>query len=580
VTKHEIYQKKQERFKSCGILSYAGWAHEWMLEYRPRITGMLSNLRVSHTLTKVIAYIRHPRSRKKRRVLRNQLTERLEIRGFLSHEELPFAWGAPSVVRPPAITVIVPNFNHARFLRERLRSILEQTRPADEIIILDDASSDGSLELIEEITRDANRPVRLLRNDINSGSIFSQWEKGLALASGDLIWICESDDSCDENFLQTLIPHFQDPSVMLAFGRIDFIDEAGAPRHDANDRIGLEQFSDSARLASASSWFNGPFGLRCVIRNVGGCVFRRQTIDEGLIAELKTYKICGDWLLYSRLARGGQIAYEPRARSYFRIHGANSSVASFRTTAFYDEHVRIAYALRRHYGVKIKTLSEMLRKTWHQCKSTLGKRHAAEFASRLSLPAIAAEPRVVQHILIAIDPASRDNGGPFPFLFAKELLRQGHDVSLLVIGSETVPEEFQSLLAKEIPIFRNAHVDRSGLNDFIREFGITLINTHHASVDEYLYRLSARIGVSYIATDHRSYRNRQIDKKLGNWLCRNVDKWVSSQSENGVPDAIAQEFARTRRGARRFWHAKLSAKKGANLVNSYVAAQRTLFSSL
>lgn len=548
-----------------------------MLKCRPRITGMLSNFRVSHTLTKIIASIRHPHSRKKRRDLRNRLTRSLEFRGFLSHQELPFAsGGALPVVRPPSITAIVPNFNHARFLRERLRSILEQTRPADEIIILDDASSDGSLELIEEIIKEANRPVRLLRNDFNSGSIFSQWQKGISAARGDLIWICESDDACELDFLQFLTPHFADPSVMLAFGRIGFIDEAGAPRHDVNDSIGLEQFSDSARLASASSWFNGPFGLRCLIRNVGGCVFRRQTLDESLVAELKTYQICGDWLLYSRLARGGQIAYEPRARSYFRIHGANSSVASFKTTSFYDEHVRIAYALRRHYGVRIKTLRKMLGKTWHQCKSRLGTREAAEFASRISLAALAAEPRVVQHILIAINPDSRDNGGAFPFLFAKELLRRGHDVSLLVIGSGIIPEEFQPLLAKEIPVFTNTHVDRSGLNDFIREFGITLVNTHHASVDEYLYRRSTSIKVPYIATDHQSHRNRPIDKKFANWLCRNVDKWVSSQGGDAIPDGVVQEYARGRRRARRFWRGE----KDANLANTYVAAQRTLFSSL
>jgi glycosyltransferase involved in cell wall biosynthesis len=534
---------------------------------------MLSGFHVSHALIKIIAAVRHPDNREKRKALRNRLPERLELRGFLSHQETP---NSALLGRPPSITAIIPNFNHARFLRERLRSILEQTRAVDEIIILDDASSDGSLELIEQIIKETNRPIRLLCNDANSGSIFSQWQKGISAARGDLIWICESDDTCELDFLQFLTPHFADPSIMLAFGSIAFINEAGGPCHGMKDTVGLGQFSDRARFASASSWFNGPFGLRCIIRNVGGCVFRRQTLDEGVLAELKTYKICGDWLLYSRLARGGQIAYEPRARSYFRIHGANSSVAGFKTIGFYDEHVRIAYALRRHYGVKIKTLRNMLRKVWHQCKSKLSARDAAEFASRISLRAISAEPRVVQHILIAIDPDSGDNGGAFPFLFAKELLRRGHDVSLLVIGSEILPDEYQPLLAKEIPIFTNAHVHRSGLRNFIREFGVTLINTHHARVDEYFFQRCTSIGVPYIATNHQSYRNRPIDKKFANWLCRNVDKWVSSQGGDAIPDGMVQEFARARLRARRFWQGE----KNAKLVNTYVAAQRTFFSSL
>ena len=533
-----------------------------------------------------LACCRHPKDRSKRKATRNLIIDRWETSGFRSHNaEATFNCSQLSAEVHPrgrSVSAIIPNYNHASFLKERIRSILEQTIEVDEIIILDDASTDHSREIIEAATQNSPVPIKTCFNTTNSRNIFSQWETGLELASGDLVWICESDNSCDENFLRSLIPHFADPSVMLAFGRIEFIDETGAFREDVNDNIGLDQFSDNARLASASSWFNGPFGLRCVIRNVGGCVFRRQTLDEGLIADLKTYKICGDWLLYSRLARGGQIAYEPRARSYFRIHGANSSVASFATTGFYDEHVRIAYALRRHYGVEIKTLRNMLRRVWRQCKSRLGPRHAREFADRISLRAIAAEPRVVEHILMAIDPDSRDSGGAFPFLFANELLHQGHDVSLLVTGSTKVPPAFQPLLAKEIPVFTTAHVDRSGLNNFMREFGITLINTHHASADEYLYRFSTRIDIPYIVTDHGSYGSWPMDEKFANWLYRTVDQWVSSQNDDEVPGAISSQAASARRGfrARRLRYSKPISGKNTSLVNSYVATLRAFFSSL
>jgi glycosyltransferase involved in cell wall biosynthesis len=481
----------------------------------------------------------------------------------------------------PSISAIIPNYNHARFLKERIRSILEQTIKVDEIIILDDASTDHSREIIEDATRNSPVPIKTCFNTINSRNIFSQWKKGLELASGDLVWICESDDSCDVDFLQFLRPYFTEPSIMLTFGRIDFIDQTGALRRDVNYNIGLGSFFGRARIASAASWFNGPFGLRCVIRNVGGCIFRRQTIDEKLMAELRTYEICGDWLLYSRLARGGQIAYEPRARSYFRLHGTNSSVASFETISFYEEHVRIAYALRRNYGAKIRTLRNMLRKVWHQCKSRLGKQQALEFANRISLRAIAAQPRVVQHILIALDEDDRENGGAFPFLFANELSRQGHDVSMLVTGSKTALLEFQSLLKKEIPIFTKAHIERNGLDNFITEFGITLINTHHARADEYLYQLSPRIDIPYIATDHQSHRTWSVDEQFANWLYRNVDKWISSTGDNGVPIAITSKITR---GSRRFISGRFKRSKSidqrdADLLDYYITLQGTFFSS-
>lgn len=455
--------------------------------------------------------------------------------------------------------------------------------PVSEIIILDDASTDHSRDVIAEAVKTSPVPIKTCFNPVNSKNIFAQWEKGLALASGDLIWICESDDTCDAEFLSFLLPHFADTGTMLAFGRIEFIDETGALRSDVNDHVGLDRFSDSdeAHVASASSWFNGPFGLSCVIRNVGGCVFRRQTIRESLLAELKAYKTCGDWLLYSRFARGGQIVYDPRARSYFRLHGTNSSVRGFETIDFYDEHLCIAYALRRHYGVKIRTLRTMLRKVWHQCKSRLGKALAAEFADRISLKAIAAQARVVQHILIGIDQSEQEVVSSFLLPFVDELLHQGHDVSLLIIGAKTPDLEVQSLLNMGIPIFTQAHVDRAGLDNFIRDFGVTLINTQHTRVDDYFYQLRPRIAVPYIVTNHASYRTWSIDNKFANWLCRNVDAWTSASVDIGLPEAIASRTTTGGRGfiTQRLRRSKSSDKKTSDLVKAYVAAQSTFFSS-
>jgi len=534
---------------------------------------------------KLLSFFLHPKDRAKRKAVRYRILDRWETRGFRS---FPVKEALSAGKHPPceraagsSVTAIVPNYNHAHFLQERISSISKQIISVSEIIILDDASTDHSRDVIAEAVKTSPVPIKTCFNPVNSRNIFAQWEKGLALASGDLIWICESDDTCDAEFLNFLVPHFADTGTMLAFGRIEFIDETGALRSAVNDNVGLDRFSEEARVASASSWFNGPFGLSCVIRNVGGCVFRRQTISENLLAELKSYRICGDWLLYSRLARGGQIAYDPRARAYFRLHGANSSVQGFETTGFYDEHVRIAYALRRNYGVKIRTLRTMLRKVWHQCKSRLGQAAAAEFANRISLKAIAAQARVVEHILIGIDQSQQQTGSSFLLPFVDELLRQGHDVSLLIIGAKTPDLEVQSLLNMGIPIFTQAHVDRAGLDNFIRDFGVTLINTQHVRVDDYFYQLSPRIAVPYIVTNHASYGTWPIDEKFAHWLCRNVDAWTSAGCDSGMPEVIACKTQTWPRHfiTQRLRRSKSSDRKNTDLVKAYVAAQSKFFSS-
>src|ERR1700738_1634065 len=103
----------------------------------------------------------------------------------------------------PRVSVIVPNYNHARFLRRRMESVLRQTYRDFEVILLDDCSTDESRSILSEYAGDPR--VRLEFNEKNSGSPFKQWNKGVALASGEYGWIAESDDYADERLLERLV---------------------------------------------------------------------------------------------------------------------------------------------------------------------------------------------------------------------------------------------------------------------------------------------------------------------------------------------------------------------------------------
>ena len=127
---------------------------------------------------------------------------------------------------PFFVSVIVPNYNHAHYLDERIQSILSQTYQNFEILLLDDKSTDHSLEVINKYKHNP-KVSHIIVNEENSGSPFVQWQKGLNLAKGDLIWIAESDDICDKSFLVNLIPHFEKEEVVMAFTRSLCIDEKG-----------------------------------------------------------------------------------------------------------------------------------------------------------------------------------------------------------------------------------------------------------------------------------------------------------------------------------------------------------------
>lgn len=251
------------------------------------------------------------------------------------------------------VAVILPNYNHARFIAERVRSVVNQTHPPDEILFLDDGSSDGSVEIAAEILAGSGIDHRIIVNDANSGNVFRQWLKGLALARNDLIWIAETDDSCAPDFLEKLLPSFDDASVMGAYGRIAYIDEEGEPL-DALDNYydGLTRFGwEGRRTVPAFEAFREDFAVKNVIPNASGLVFRKPLLREAECARLLEYRFAGDWYFYALLFRGGRIGYEPEARSLFRLVDSSASRSRFSSERHLLEHRMILQDLEQLYGL-------------------------------------------------------------------------------------------------------------------------------------------------------------------------------------------------------------------------------------
>ena len=129
----------------------------------------------------------------------------------------------------PKVSVIVPNFNHARFLRKRIDSVLRQTYQDFELILLDDCSTDESRSILSDYAGDPR--VRIDFNEKNSGSTFKQWNKGVRLARGEYVWIAESDDYAGERLLEKLVAILAtEPTVTLAYCRSNrILENEGVP---------------------------------------------------------------------------------------------------------------------------------------------------------------------------------------------------------------------------------------------------------------------------------------------------------------------------------------------------------------
>ena len=237
----------------------------------------------------------------------------------------------------PTVSVIVPNYNHARFLRQRINTILAQTFRDFELILLDDCSTDESRSILREYASDPR--IRLDFNDANSGSTFKQWNKGVRLARGKYVWLAESDDYSDPHFLERLVALLDaDPEVMIAYCRSwrvsDNDSEAGgygdADSNNANPREFAYPLLDAPDLPRWSADFCADGTEECrryfvianLVRNASSAVFRKAVYDQVGGAD-ESLRLCGDWKLWASIALQGKMAYVSDPLNYYRLHAGS-----------------------------------------------------------------------------------------------------------------------------------------------------------------------------------------------------------------------------------------------------------------
>ncbi len=218
------------------------------------------------------------------------------------------------------ISVIVPNYNHARFLPKRMETILGQTFQDFELILLDDCSTDDSRSILSQYAGDPR--VTIDFNEVNSGSTFKQWNKGVHLARGKYIWIAESDDYSDQRLLERLVPVLdRDPAVTFAYCRSwrvtedNRVDGFGDWHLDLLDpHLWKADFCMDGREHCRNYSVRSP-----VVANSGAAVFRKAAYETVGGAD-ESLRLCGDWKFWAAMALAGKVAYVNEPLNYFRYH--------------------------------------------------------------------------------------------------------------------------------------------------------------------------------------------------------------------------------------------------------------------
>lgn len=256
--------------------------------------------------------------------------------------------------KAPTVSVIVPNYNHARYLQQRLDSILAQSFRDVEILVLDDASTDGSRDVIERYRHRAD--VRVIVSAHNSGSPFRQWLKGLDATTGEFVWIAESDDACAPDFLETMVGLLRDPLVRVAYANSSVWNDRGEVTGDYSTMPYLTDLSHdkwrNAYRVPATREVNDGFGVKNTILTASAAVFRRFALGPQLRDDLATMRIAGDWRFFAEAMAGGDVAYCPRALNHHRRHDESvvgRLLRERRTDAFWREFAAAQRWIVEHY---------------------------------------------------------------------------------------------------------------------------------------------------------------------------------------------------------------------------------------
>jgi glycosyltransferase involved in cell wall biosynthesis len=245
---------------------------------------------------------------------------------------------ARAVPRRASLSVAIATYNGERFLAKQLHSILSQLGAGDEVVVVDDASTDHTLEVIASC---GDGRVRVLRNERNAG-VFEAFERALGATQGDIVFLSDQDDIWLPGKVEEVVARFErDTAVLLVLSDAEVIDEQGTV---------------TARSFMASrGGFKGGFAATLVRNRYLGCTMamRRALLDS--VLPIPPDVPMHDMWFGSLAVLQGRVDYIDRPLVQYRRHGGNVSPARRQSVG---QMLRWRWSLLRNVASRRRTLRD------------------------------------------------------------------------------------------------------------------------------------------------------------------------------------------------------------------------------
>jgi glycosyltransferase involved in cell wall biosynthesis len=222
------------------------------------------------------------------------------------------------------VSIIISNYNYARYLKAAVDSVVTQTHKNIEIIIVDDGSTDNSSEVIAQLTIEYPDKINaIFQANQGQGVAFNT---GFAAATGEIIAFLDADDVWADNKLERILKEFRTPEIVGVMHSLESIDASGNRiDSDVAKKLGLSEDLAQVVLNTGNAWSFPP---------TSGLAYRRSTLLNVFPIDGNKWRLWADGCLIYCTAFLGKIKTLNENLAYYRIHGANNHMNSEKTSAY------------------------------------------------------------------------------------------------------------------------------------------------------------------------------------------------------------------------------------------------------
>lgn len=270
-----------------------------------------------------------------------------------------------------AVLVLIPSYNHGRFIHDRVMSVLNQSHRDFDVVFIDDRSTDNTMEVVSTID---DPRLKIVQREVNSGTPFAAWYDARELIEAGnyrYIWIAESDDRAAPDFLGRGVAALRaNPAASLYFCHSWFIDESDLILGHSIKYLN-RQFPDldwTRRWTMPGQEFSRATLIRGMsVPNMSSALMRTDAFCAALTPGLSRYKLAADWIFVASIARLGDVVFDAVDHNFFRHH-ARTSRSETALARMVFEHMCATYSAYRlgnvdrdTYRSQMKILAGMYR---------------------------------------------------------------------------------------------------------------------------------------------------------------------------------------------------------------------------